>query len=96
MPSVFARSEAVAAVIYALCALTSITCLVLLWRSWRVSRARLLFWSALAFAGVSVNNVLLVADRVLLPVEADLSLARLIAALSAVLLMLFGLVWEED
>jgi hypothetical protein len=85
-----------AAVIYALCALTSITCFVLLWRSWRASRARLLFWSALCFGALSVNNVLLVVDRVFLPVEVDLTMARLLAALIAVLLLLFGLIWEED
>jgi hypothetical protein len=85
-----------ATVIYALCALTSIMCLVLLWRSWRASGARLLFWCALGFAGVSVNNVLLLLDRVFLPGEVDLSMVRLVAALAAVLLILFGLVWEED
>ena len=85
-----------AALIYALCALTSITCFVLLWRSWGKSGARLLFWSALCFGALSVNNVLLVIDRVLLPVEVDLGLARLDAALVAVLLLLFGLIWEED
>jgi hypothetical protein len=35
---------------------------VLLWRSWRKSGARLLFWSALCFAALSVNNVILVLD----------------------------------
>ena len=85
-----------APVIYALCALTSITCCVLLWRSWRTSGARLLFWSALCFAALSVNNVLLVLDRVVWPVEVDLGMPRLVAALVAVLLLLFGLVWEED
>jgi hypothetical protein len=85
-----------AALIYALCALTSITCFVLLWRSWRASGARLLFWSALCFGALSVNNVLLVVDRVFLPVEVDLTMARLVAALIAVLLLLFGLIWEED
>ena len=84
------------ALIYTLCALTSITCLVLLWRSWRASGARLLFWSALCFACLSVNNVLLVLDRVVFPVEVDLFEWRLVAALAAVLLLLFGLVWEED
>lgn len=84
------------ALIYSLCALTSITCLVLLWRSWRASGARLLFWSALCFACLSVNNVLLVVDRLILPVEVSLGLWRLLAALAAVLLLLFGLVWEED
>lgn len=85
-----------AALIYALCALTSTTCFVLLWRSWRVSHARLLFWSALCFGALSVNNVLLVLDRVVFPTEVDLSMARLAAALAAVLLLLFGLVWEEE
>jgi hypothetical protein len=85
-----------ATVIYSLCALTSITCLVLLWRSWRASGARLLFWSALCFGALSVNNVLLVFDRVVFPVEVDLSMPRLVAALIAVLLLLFGLIWEED
>lgn len=85
-----------AAVIYSLCALTSITCLVLLWRSWRASGARLLFWSALCFGALSVNNVLLVVDRVVLPTEVDLVTWRLGWALAAVLLLLFGLVWEED
>jgi hypothetical protein len=85
-----------AATIYSLCALTSITCLVLLWRSWRASGARLLFWSALCFAALSVNNVLLVLDRVVWPVEVTLTLPRLLAALVAVLLLLFGLIWEED
>lgn len=85
-----------ASVIYSLCALTSITCLVLLWRSWRASGARLLFWSALCFGALSVNNVLLVLDRVVFPVEVDLGMPRLVAALIAVLLLLFGLIWEED
>jgi len=85
-----------ATLIYSLCALTSILCCVLLWRSWRASGARLLFWSALCFACLSVNNVLLVLDRVVWPVEVDLGSWRLAWAFAAVLLLLFGLVWEED
>jgi hypothetical protein len=85
-----------AALIYSLCALTSVMCFVLLWRSWRASGARLLFWSALCFGALSVNNVLLVLDRVVWPVEVDLAMPRLVAAGVAVLLLLFGLVWEED
>ena len=85
-----------AALIYSLCALTSITCLVLLWRSWRASGARLLFWSAMCFGALSVNNVLLVVDRVVLPTQVDLHVWRLAWALAAVLLLLFGLVWEDD
>ncbi len=87
-----------ASVIYFLCALTSITCLVLLWRSWRASGARLLFWSALCFGALSVNNVLLVLDNLVLvgPWFMDLQPARLVAALVAVFLLLFGLIWEEE
>lgn len=85
-----------AALIYTLCALTSIACMVLLWRSWRASGARLLFWSAMCFGALSVNNVLLVVDRVVLPTQVDLGLWRLAWALAAVLLLLFGLIWEDD
>jgi hypothetical protein len=85
-----------AALIYSLCALTSIACMVLLWRSWRASGARLLFWSAMCFGALSVNNVLLVVDRVVLPTQVDLALWRLVWALAAVLLLLFGLIWEDD
>jgi hypothetical protein len=85
-----------AALIYSLCALTAIACAVLLWRGWLASRYRLLFWSALCFAALSVNNVLLVVDRVILTVEVDLFTWRQMAALAAVLLLLFGLIWGED
>lgn len=85
-----------AAVVYSLCALTCLACFVLLLRGWLASRARLLFWSALCFAGMTLNNVLLVVDKVVFPTQVDLSTWRLAAALAAVLLLLFGLVWEED
>jgi hypothetical protein len=85
-----------ATLIYSMCALTSLACLVLLWRSHRATGSRLLFWSALCFLLLTVNNVLLVLDKIVFPVEVDLSLWRLAAALIAVLLLLFGLVWEEE
>ena len=84
------------ALIYTLCALTAITCFLLLWRSWRESGSRLLFWSAMCFAALSVNNVLLVLDRIVWPVEVDLSNWRLVSGVVAVLLLLYGLIWEED
>lgn len=85
-----------AVTVYTLCALTCFMCFVLLLRSWRNSKYRLLFWSALCFAGMTVNNILLVIDKVVLPTQVDLSTWRLLAALTAVLLLLFGLVWEEE
>jgi len=83
-------------IIYSLCALTSLACAVLLWRAWAAAGHRLLFWSALCFAGLTLNNVLLVIDKVILPVQVDLATWRLGAALVAVLLLLFGLIWEEE
>jgi hypothetical protein len=82
-------------VIYTLCALTSLTCLVLLWRSYRATGSRLLFWSAMCFLLLTVNNVLLVLDKIVF-LQRDLTLGRLTAALLAVVLLLFGLIWEED
>jgi hypothetical protein len=81
--------------IYSLCALTSLTCLVLLWRSYRATRSGLLFWSALCFFFLTVNNALLVVDKLVLP-DVDLVRPRLVAALLAVLLLLVGLVWGEE
>lgn len=84
-----------AALIYFLCALTCLAALVLLLRSWRLTRSRLLFWSALCFAALSFNNILLVVDKLFLP-QIDLTTPRLLAALAGILLMLFGLIWEEE
>ena len=85
-----------AAVVYFLCAVTSLTCFVLLLRGWRASGVRLLFWSALCFAGMTVNNTLLVLDKVVYPTEIDLSMWRLVVAFVSVLLLVVGLVWEEE
>ena len=63
-------------VVYVLCALTSIVCALLLWRGWRRSRVKLLFWSALCFVGLSLNNLLLVIDTRFLT-TLDLALLRM-------------------
>jgi hypothetical protein len=83
------------AVTYLLCAITAFTCFALLWRGWRANRAALLFWSALCFAGLTVSNVLLVIDKLVLP-DVDLSPFRLAITLAALLLLIFGLVWGDD
>lgn len=84
-----------AALIYLLCTLTCLACFSLLLRAWRVSRSRMLFWSALCFAGLSLNNFLLVIDRLVFT-AVDLTTWRLATALIALLLLLYGLVWEEE
>lgn len=82
--------------VYGLCALASLCCAVLLWRGYLRGGARLLFWSAWCFLLLTANNILLVVDKVILPVEVDLTYWRLASALAAVLLLLFGLIWEDD
>lgn len=84
-----------AALIYFLCALTALACFVLLWRAWRSNKAALLFWSALCFAGLTLSNVLLVIDKLLLA-DVDLTTQRLMLTLGALLLLVFGLVWGDD
>ena len=85
-----------AAVIYSLCALTSLVCAVMLLRGYTRSRTKLLLWSGLCFVGLTANNVLLVIDRIVLPTEVDLTTVRLTVAFFALMLLLFGLIWEND
>jgi len=80
--------------VYALCAATSILCAVLLFKGYRATRTRLLFWSSLCFACLAVNNVLLFVDLILLP-NVDLFLWRSATALAGMSLLLFGLIWNS-
>jgi hypothetical protein len=80
--------------VYSLCAVTSIACALLLLRGYRASRTRLLFWSSLCFAGLAVNNIVILVDLFVVP-EVDLSLLRNLTALASLLILLYGLVREE-
>lgn len=84
-----------AAVTYSLCAATCLACSILLLRTFAQTRRRLSLWSGLCFAGLTVSNVILVLDRIVF-LAADLSTARLAVALAAVLILVFGLIWEGD
>jgi Family of unknown function (DUF5985) len=85
----------IAAVVYLLCALTSVLCAVLLIRAYRASRARLLFWSSVCFIGLALNNIVLFADLVVVP-QLDLRPLRDATALVALSVMLFGLIWDRE
>ena len=80
-------------VVYILCAATSSLCAALLFRGYRNSGARLLFWSALCFIGLAVNNVLLIVDVRVVP-AIDLSTWRMVPAIAGAALLLYGLIWE--
>lgn len=81
--------------VYLLCALASAACAIMLLRAYHRTRARLLLWSALCFAALTANNILLVVDLVVFP-AIDLSTWRSAAALAGLLIMLYGLVWEAE
>ena len=86
---------AVSTVIYSLCAMTALLCTWLLLQAYGRNRYRLLLWSGLCFAGLTANNLLLVLDKVVLP-EVDLSLWRVGVALLAMLVLLYGLIWNAE
>ena len=79
--------------VYLLCAATALACSVLLLRGYGRTGARLLLWSGLCFAALTLENVILFADLVVFP-DTDLAAVRTAAALSGALMLLYGLVWE--
>ncbi|KQY35870.1 hypothetical protein ASD38_04820 [Caulobacter sp. Root487D2Y] len=81
--------------VYLLCLATSLVCAVLLARAHGRSRHRLLLWCAISFALLALNNLLLVADLVLLPAR-DLWIWRQVAAAAALGVLLGGFIWERD
>jgi hypothetical protein len=83
-------------IVYILGTLTSLLCAILLLRRYFLSRMRLLLWSGLCFVGLTTSNALLFIDLVLLPSAMNLYLLRLATAAVAMLLLLYGLVWESD
>lgn len=80
--------------VYLMCAVTSMFCAALLFRTYRRQHTRLLMWSTLCFVGLAINNILLCIDLVLVP-SVDLSLVRNGTALAAVALLLVGLLLED-
>lgn len=85
-----------AILVYLLGAVVTATCSVLLLRGFARSRSRLLLWSGLCFAGLTVSNGLLFVDLVLLPDDHNLYMWRLSTAAAAMLLLLYGLVFESE
>jgi uncharacterized protein DUF5985 len=84
-----------AAAIYLLCALAAGLCAILQLVAYRRGGYRLLLWSGLCFVGLTVNNLLLVADKILFP-AVNLGTWRTVAALLAMLILLYGLIFESE
>ena len=85
------------AAVYILCFLTSSACAWLLGRSYVRSKTRLLLWSSGCFVLLAGNNLLLVLDLLVFP-DVNLRLGRLLLSLAAVVVLIFGFIWdlEED
>jgi hypothetical protein len=82
-----------AASIYALCALTSIACAVMLFRGYRKTGTRLLFWACLCFAGIAINNTLVFIDEQIV-LTTDLSVWRSVPALLGIWALVYGMIWD--
>lgn len=70
-------------------------CTVLLLRAYVRTRMRLLLWSAICFFGLTASNGLVFVDLNILP-EVDLYFLRLITGAIAMLILLYGLIWEGE
>lgn len=84
-----------AAAVYILGVLVTLSCAVLLLRAYVKVRKRLLLWSGLCFLGLALSNLLLFLDLVVF-LNIDLYRWRLLTAAAAMFVLLYGLIWEGD
>lgn len=75
--------------------LVAALCAVLLLRAYGSVQKRLLLWAGLCFAGLTVSNGLVVADLYIVH-EIDLYRWRLAVAAAAMLLLVYGLIFESE
>lgn len=80
-------------IVFILCTITSLASAVLLARAARGPGGRLLFWSAISFTGMALNNILLYVDTVIAP-QSDWSLYPNLVALASVAVLLYALIWD--
>ena len=81
--------------VYILCAVTSLVCTVLLLRGYKTTGVRLLFWSGLCFAGLTLDNLLLYIDLIVVP-DVNLAIWRKIPGLIAIFVLVYGLIWDSS
>ncbi len=81
--------------LYVLTCLTTLLCAVLLLRAYFAVRRKLLLWSGLCFAGLTLNHLFTIVDLVFLP-SIDLFTYRLAITAISMVLLLYGLIWEAQ
>jgi hypothetical protein len=84
-----------AGAVYILGTLVALCCAVLLLRGYARGRQKLLLWSGLCFFGLAISNFLVFVDLIIFPTR-DLYVLRLATAAVAMLLLLYGLIWEGE
>lgn len=82
-----------AAFVFILCVLTALGCCWLLFRAYQQTGTRLLFWSALCFAGLTLNAALVFVDLIVIP-DVSLILVRSAIKLASLMVLVVGLIWE--
>ena len=80
---------------YLQCFFTSATCAWQLKRSYLRVSGQMLFWSALCFGLLAVNNLLVILDMLVVH-SIDLGIYRLIASMAAVSVLVFGFIWQGE
>jgi hypothetical protein len=78
---------------YVLCVFAATAAAILLFRAYKRTKVRLLFWSGLCFAFLALNNAILVADVAVYP-DTSLLLWRKLPAVIGVVFLIHGLVWD--
>jgi hypothetical protein len=81
--------------LYILTCFTTLLCAILLLRGYARTRHKLLLWSGLCFAGLTVSNLFVIADLMLFP-AIDFYTWRTGSAALAMALLVYGLIWESE
>lgn len=84
-----------AELVYVFAFLVAVACGYLLFRGYQRSERRLLLWSSICFFFLSLENLLLFVDLVIIP-DVDLRLVRGLITLVGMSFLVYGLVWERE
>jgi len=76
-------------------AVTMLICALLLLRGYGRTKQKLLLWSSVCFFGLALSNAIIFLDLIVLP-QIDLYRVRLATAAIAMLVLLYGLIWESE
>jgi hypothetical protein len=82
-------------IIYGLCSLTACLCTHLLFQGYKRTQYRLLLWGGLCFACLTLNNVLVILDKIIFPLT-DFSIPRIMTAFLGMSVLLYGLIWDTE